>query len=84
MQKVGFGIKEEDLPIVCGYDAAGEVYALGEGVQGWDIGEKVYVPPRLRFALEAEYQRAPVDSFSALGATTERPSKSTHLWMFPS
>ncbi|VDB85316.1 unnamed protein product [Peniophora sp. CBMAI 1063] len=42
VQKTGFFIKGEDLPVVIGNDGAGEVCALGEGVQGWNIGDKVF------------------------------------------
>ena len=42
IQKAGLWIKEEHLPAVIGCDASGEIYALGEGVKGWSIGDKVY------------------------------------------
>ncbi|KZV70273.1 GroES-like protein [Peniophora sp. CONT] len=41
IQKYGVFLKDEDLPAVIGEDGAGEVSALGEGVQGWNIGDKV-------------------------------------------
>ncbi|VDB89127.1 unnamed protein product [Peniophora sp. CBMAI 1063] len=42
VQKTGMFIKDEDLPSVTGHDGAGEVCVLGEGVQGWNIGDKVF------------------------------------------
>jgi len=33
------------LPIVIGSDIAGEISALGEGVQGWRVGDRVLVDP---------------------------------------
>lgn len=33
------------LPIVIGSDIAGEISALGEGVQGWQVGDRVLVDP---------------------------------------
>ena len=52
IQKAGLWIKEEHLPAVIGCDASGEIYALGEGVKGWSIGDKVYVQlmQQLRFS----------------------------------
>lgn len=43
----GFGIPGFVLPHVSGADAAGEVAALGEGVEGWDVGQRVVVYPVL-------------------------------------
>ena len=37
------GLSDENLPAVTGHDAAGEVCVLGDGVQGWSVGDKVYV-----------------------------------------
>ena len=33
------------LPIIIGSDIAGEISALGEGVSGWSVGERVLVDP---------------------------------------
>ena len=33
------------LPIIIGSDVAGEIADLGEGVEGWEIGERVVVDP---------------------------------------
>jgi alcohol dehydrogenase len=33
------------LPVVIGLDMAGEIFELGEGVQGWDVGARVLVNP---------------------------------------
>lgn len=33
------------LPIVIGSDIAGEISALGEGVEGWQVGDRVLVDP---------------------------------------
>lgn len=33
------------LPVVIGLDLAGDVAALGEGVQGWNVGDRVLVNP---------------------------------------
>ncbi|VDB89125.1 unnamed protein product [Peniophora sp. CBMAI 1063] len=42
IQKLGVFVKDEDLPLVIGCDGAGEIVALGEGVQGWNVGDKVF------------------------------------------
>ncbi|KZV70278.1 GroES-like protein [Peniophora sp. CONT] len=42
VQKMGMFVKAENLPTLCGNDAAGEVCALGSDVQGWNIGDKVF------------------------------------------
>jgi len=36
------------LPSLMGYEAAGTIDAVGEGVEGWKAGDKVCVLPRFR------------------------------------
>src|SRR6187549_2827341 len=33
------------LPVVIGLDMAGEIVAIGDGVHGWDVGDRVLVNP---------------------------------------
>lgn len=40
-----------------GHEFAGEIAALGEGVEGWDVGDRVVVEP-LRFCQTCEYCRS--------------------------
>ncbi len=55
------GVYRRDLPLVPGIEGAGVVDALGPGVTGWAMGDRVvyYVPDRL--GAYAEYQVVPVD-----------------------
>jgi NADPH:quinone reductase-like Zn-dependent oxidoreductase len=39
--KYGVFIPEEQYPVVLGSDGAGEIVRLGEGVQGWNIGDRM-------------------------------------------
>jgi NADPH:quinone reductase-like Zn-dependent oxidoreductase len=43
IQKYGIFVSPHGFPAVAGSDAAGEIYALGEDVQGWKKGDKVCV-----------------------------------------
>lgn len=54
------GIYKRDLPLVPGIEGAGIVDAVGRGVAGWRIGDRVvyYVPDRL--GAYAEYHVVPV------------------------
>lgn len=36
-----YGVIVESLPAVVGSDAAGEVEQVGEGVEGWSMGDRV-------------------------------------------
>lgn len=47
VRRDGFGIPGFRLPHVSGADPAGEVAALGEGVDGWEVGQRVVVYPLL-------------------------------------
>jgi NADPH:quinone reductase len=55
------GIYKRDLPLVPGIEGAGVVDAVGRGVTGWNIGDRVvyYVPDRL--GAYAEYHAVPTD-----------------------
>jgi NADPH2:quinone reductase len=54
------GIYKRDLPLIPGIEGAGIVDAVGPGVMGWNIGDRVvyYVPDRL--GAYAEYHVVPV------------------------
>ncbi len=51
------------MPHWCGADIAGEIAALGEGVTGWEIGQRVVVDPGVS-TTEDEYTRRGEDSVS--------------------
>ncbi len=51
------------IPHRCGADIAGEIAALGEGVTGWEIGQRVVVDPGVS-TTEDEYTRRGEDSVS--------------------
>lgn len=51
------------MPHWCGADVAGEIAALGEGVTGWEVGQRVVVDPGISTA-EDEYTRRGEDSVS--------------------
>ncbi|KZV67303.1 GroES-like protein [Peniophora sp. CONT] len=42
MQKTGFILGKYGWPVVLGQDGAGEIAALGEGVTGWKVGDRVF------------------------------------------
>ena len=48
-------IFEHRFPIVPGWDVAGEIVALGEGAQGFEIGNRVYAYCRQSLAHEGAY-----------------------------
>jgi NADPH:quinone reductase len=52
------------FPIIPGWDAAGDIAALGEGVVGWTIGERVMAYARkatIQWGCMAEYVAVPAD-----------------------
>ena len=51
------------MPHWCGADIAGEVAALGEGVSGWEVGQRVVVDPGVS-TTEDEHNRRGEDSVS--------------------
>ncbi|MCS7179059.1 MAG: zinc-binding dehydrogenase [Anaerolineae bacterium] len=51
------------MPHWCGADVAGEIVAMGEGVSGWKVGQRVVVDPGISTA-EDEYTRRGEDSVS--------------------
>ncbi|MDA0652793.1 MAG: quinone oxidoreductase [Proteobacteria bacterium] len=55
------GIYKRDLPLIPGIEGAGVIDAIGSGVAGWNIGDRVvyYVPDLL--GAYAEYHVVPVD-----------------------
>ncbi len=62
-----------DLPHIPGADGAGEIAALGEGVTGWKVGERVVINPNLscgncEFCLAGMENRC--DEWGLLGETT--------------
>ncbi|KZV67300.1 GroES-like protein [Peniophora sp. CONT] len=42
VQKTGFILGPYGWPVVLGQDGAGDIAALGEGVTGWKVGDKVF------------------------------------------
>lgn len=41
----GFGMGQMEMPHIGGVDPAGEIVALGAGVEGWSVGDRVAVYP---------------------------------------
>lgn len=68
------GIKVE-LPGISGADCAGEIAELGEGVTGWEVGQRVLVyPPHVdfengRFELMGETRRGAMAEYCAVRAS---------------
>lgn len=61
LQKGGFGMP---LPIIPGHEAAGEIHAIGSGVDGWRVGDQValyYIstPPNDPWARAGHPNRSP-------------------------
>lgn len=59
--RTGVALREEDCPYVPGYDVAGTVDALGEGVTDFEIGQRVVGVPQK--GCYAEYICAPAADF---------------------
>ena len=45
------------MPLICGHEFAGYIEALGEGVEGYSLGELVTVPPMIPDVSSDQYQR---------------------------
>ncbi|GAB4524667.1 MAG: bi-domain-containing oxidoreductase [Anaerolineales bacterium] len=54
-----------DQPMALGYASAGTIVALGEGVEGWQVGERVACAGG-GYAVHAEYAVAPVNLLARL------------------
>lgn len=64
---------QKELPHVLGMDVAGEIAALGEGVSGWEIGDRVVATfealGRERDGAYAEYTAVPVEQLRRVPAS---------------
>ena len=67
-----------ELPHVPGYDAAGVIAEVGEGVDGWSVGDAVvvFLPP-LAPGAAAEYVTAQVEALAAAPRTVELADAAT-------
>jgi NADPH:quinone reductase-like Zn-dependent oxidoreductase len=71
------------LPTLMGYEAAGVIEALGEGVEGFAVGERVCVLPTFRLGEYGVYaERAIVPARSLLKAPPAlSPVEAASIWM---
>jgi NADPH:quinone reductase-like Zn-dependent oxidoreductase len=71
------------LPTLIGYEASGIVEALGEGVQGFGLGDRVCVLPTFRLGEYGVYaERALVPARSLLAAPAAlSPVEAASIWM---
>jgi NADPH:quinone reductase-like Zn-dependent oxidoreductase len=71
------------LPTLIGYEAAGIIEALGEGVQDFAVGDRVCVLPTFRLGEYGVYaERAIVPARSILGAPRAlSPIQAASIWM---
>ncbi len=58
------GMTNYELPIILGNDVVGEVAAVGEGVETWQIGDAVFAMPGLRLGAFAEFIKLPADAWA--------------------
>lgn len=62
--RAGLYVGDPVFPSQLGYEAAGEIEALGEGVTGWGIGDRVSVIPAF-----------PIDSYGLYGEVSLAPAR---------
>jgi len=81
--RAGYAPTQPKLPCLIGYEAAGIVEALGEGVQGFAIGERVCVMPTFRQGEYGVYgEKAIVPAQSVVQAPPQlSPSEAASIWM---
>ena len=83
MFRAGFYPVKPQLPTLIGYEAAGVIEALGEGVQGFTVGERVCVLPTYRLGEYGVYaEQAVVPARSILAAPPKlTPVEAASIWM---
>jgi NADPH:quinone reductase-like Zn-dependent oxidoreductase len=71
------------LPCLIGYEAAGTIEALGDGVAGFQVGQRICVLPTFRLGEYGVYaERAIVPAFSILEAPPAlSPVEAASIWM---
>ena len=83
MFRAGGYIQPPSLPALIGYEASGVVEALGEGVTGFTIGDRVSVLPKFRqgaYGVYAEAALVPADSLLAI-PTSLGMVEAAAVWM---
>lgn len=60
-----YGIKKK-LPTIPGFEGSGTISALGDGVSGWKVGDRVSVTAPRSYGCWAEYMPAPVETLIRL------------------
>ena len=83
MYRAGLYMGTPKLPSLMGFEAAGIVEALGEGVQGWAPGDPVCVLPTFRLGEYGVYaQQAIVPARSVIAAPAGlTPEQAASIWM---
>lgn len=83
MFRAGAYLVPPKLPTLIGYEAAGTVDALGEGVQGFKSGERVCVVPSYRLGEYGVYgEKAIVPARSVIAAPPQlSPVQAASIWM---
>jgi NADPH:quinone reductase-like Zn-dependent oxidoreductase len=81
--RAGYAPAQPKLPCLIGYEAAGFVEVLGEGVQGFAVGERVCVMPTFRQGEYGVYgETAIVPAHSVVQAPPQlSPIQSASVWM---
>ncbi len=79
----GVYLGQPKFPSLMGYEASGEIEALGDGVQGFAVGERVCVLPNYRLGEYGVYaERAIVPARSLLAPPPGlSPVESASIWM---
>jgi NADPH:quinone reductase-like Zn-dependent oxidoreductase len=83
MFRAGVYLGKPKFPSLMGYEAAGEIEALGPQVQGFSVGERVCVVPNYRLGEYGVYaERAIVPARSLLAAPPRlSPVEAASIWM---
>ncbi|HEY1724251.1 MAG TPA: zinc-dependent alcohol dehydrogenase family protein [Steroidobacteraceae bacterium] len=83
MYRAGLYLRPPKLPSLIGWEAAGIVEALGEGVQGFSVGDKVSVLPSFPIGEYGVYaQKAIVPARSVIAAPPGlTPPQAASIWM---
>lgn len=77
------GILVTSYPTILGRDIAGDVEQLGEGVQGFSKGDRVYVHRVFKTSMNSESSLLPIDSSNLSFSVVSTVGFSNTLWYLP-